>query len=167
MEEHPLHTPAGEPIGAADQSPEARRKRALRWRAGLDEAVEDHLGPGSRAFCIANRVWTGAYQRRLHPRRKSRLHGDPGAVSLLHHRSLRSSPSSARPASATHRSHAFLTAMPPVVARVIEPVARERDGRAQRLAAVDRRARRPVDRRQPDRDDPRHPPPRLRHSARR
>jgi membrane protein len=122
MEEHPLHTPAGEPIGAADQSPEARRKRALRWRAGLDKAVEEHLGPGSRAFCIANRVWTGTYQD-----------GFIHAGNLAYMAILALFPFFITVAAvftffgeAGQRDeslHAFLTAMPPVVARVIEPVA--------------------------------------------
>ena len=60
--------------------------------------------------------------------------------------------------------NAILFALPPVVGGVIGPVARERDRAAQRLAAVDRRPRRAVDRRQPGRDDPRHPAPRLRHA---
>ena len=79
----------------------------------------------------------------------------------------RSSRSSARRASAPPTINAILLALPPVVGDVIGPVARSVVEAAQRLAAVGRRAGRPVDRRQPDRDDPRHPAPRLRHPARR
>lgn len=44
-----------------DLSPEARRKEALRWRAGLRERASRHLGPGSRTWEVVTRVWTGVY----------------------------------------------------------------------------------------------------------
>ncbi|WP_068073410.1 YihY/virulence factor BrkB family protein [Novosphingobium lentum] len=46
-------------ISAPDLSPEARRKEALRWRAGLQQHGMRHLGPGSRFFEVVKRVWTG------------------------------------------------------------------------------------------------------------
>lgn len=44
-----------------DYSPEARRKAALRWRAGLQEHVVEKVGPGTRAFRIAQRAVLGTY----------------------------------------------------------------------------------------------------------
>lgn len=58
MEEKPLHDPGTD---AAALSPEARREEALRWRAGLQERLRHHAGPGTRIFTVAKRVWTGAY----------------------------------------------------------------------------------------------------------
>lgn len=43
-----------------DLSPEARRREALRWRAGLHGARK-RLVPGSRAWEVIKRVWTGVY----------------------------------------------------------------------------------------------------------
>ena len=66
VEERPLddaHLPL---LAAPDLSPEARRERALRWRAGLEEAARpsqalwDRLG-ASRLFRVASRVWSGAW----------------------------------------------------------------------------------------------------------
>lgn len=44
-----------------DLSPEARRKEALRHKAGLSAQVAYHVGPGSRAFDVAKRVLIGAW----------------------------------------------------------------------------------------------------------
>jgi membrane protein len=49
-----------------DLSPEARRKAALRWRAGLQERFDEHVGPngrfwGTRVYRVIERVWTGVY----------------------------------------------------------------------------------------------------------
>ncbi|BEV02334.1 YihY/virulence factor BrkB family protein [Novosphingobium olei] len=49
-------------VEVPDLSPEARRREALRWREGLAEAragAREHLGPGSRAFEVIKRVWSG------------------------------------------------------------------------------------------------------------
>lgn len=50
-----------QPLEIPDLSPEARRKDALRWRAGLQDRVIKEVGPGTRVFEIAKRVWIGAY----------------------------------------------------------------------------------------------------------
>jgi membrane protein len=44
-----------------DLSPEGRRKAALRHRAGFQEQVRERVGPGSRVFCVAQRVLVGTY----------------------------------------------------------------------------------------------------------
>ena len=57
MEERPLETN----VGHHDHSPEARRRRAIRWPEELQEQIERHVGPGTRFFAVLRRVWTGAY----------------------------------------------------------------------------------------------------------
>ena len=103
-------------------SPEARRKRAIRWRAGLEEAAIRHVGPGTRFFTVVKRVWTGAY-----------FDGFIHAGNLAYMAILALFPffvtvaaifslfgeSGQQQASL----RAFLTALPPIVGKVIEPVA--------------------------------------------
>lgn len=48
-------------VDVPDLSPEARRKEALRWRAGLRARATRHLGPGSRLWEVLKRVWVGVY----------------------------------------------------------------------------------------------------------
>jgi membrane protein len=116
MEERPLDAPAGH----HDLSPEARRREALRWRAGLQK----HLDPRSRAFSVLKRVWTGAY-----------YDGFIHAGNLAYMAILAVFPffitvaatftalgeSSQREASV----RAFLSAVPPIVRGVLEPVAND------------------------------------------
>lgn len=120
MEERPLQTP----LGHHDLSPEARRRQALRWRAGLQQQFDRHLGPGTRAFNVLKRVWTGTY-----------YDGFIHAGNLAYMAILALFPffvtvaaifaalgeESQREASI----RAFLSAVPPMVAGVIEPVARD------------------------------------------
>ena len=120
MEERPLEAPGGH----SDLSPEARRKQALRWHDDIQYRFDRHLGPGTRAFTVLKRVWTGAY-----------YDGFIHAGNLAYMAILALFPffitmaaiftalgeSGQREASI----HAFLSAVPPVVARVIEPVARD------------------------------------------
>ena len=123
MEEHPLASGAGPYDGVADESPEARRKRALRWRAGLEDAVGQHLGPGSRAICVLKRIWVGAY-----------YDGFIHAGNLAYMAILALFPFFITVAAvfsvfgeggqSEASLHAFLSALPPVVVKVIEPVAR-------------------------------------------
>ena len=106
-----------------DHSPEARRKRAIRWRAGLDSAVERHVGPGTRFFTVLRRVWVGTY-----------YDGFIHAGNLAYMAILALFPFFITMAAifalfgesgqqeASLRS--FLTALPPVVTKVVEPVAR-------------------------------------------
>jgi len=120
MEERPLDAPASH----RDLSPEARRREALRWRAGLQQRFDRHLGPGTRVFNVVKRVWTGAY-----------YDGFIHAGNLAYMAILALFPffitmtaiftalgeSSQREASV----RAFLSAVPPVVRSVLEPVAAE------------------------------------------
>jgi membrane protein len=52
-------SPPGPPL--PDLSPEARRKEALRHKAGLTEEVTRRVGPGSRAHEVGSRVLLGAW----------------------------------------------------------------------------------------------------------
>ncbi|MCZ8320930.1 MAG: YihY/virulence factor BrkB family protein [Novosphingobium sp.] len=62
MEEFPLEQARAEAHLAPDLSPEARRKRALRWRAGLEEQVSPHARRRLVRFGrVLQRVWTGAW----------------------------------------------------------------------------------------------------------
>lgn len=120
MVEQPLEARVSRP----DESPEARRRRAQRWQAGFQQHFDRHLGPGTRAFTIIRRVWTGAY-----------YDGFIHAGNLAYMAILALFPffvtvaaifgalgeGGQREASV----HAFLSALPPVVASVIEPVARD------------------------------------------
>ncbi|MEO6718307.1 MAG: YihY/virulence factor BrkB family protein [Novosphingobium sp.] len=119
MEELPLSDPAAH----EDLSPEARRRRALRWQDGLQEAIGTSVGPGTRAFIVVKRVFIGAY-----------FDGFIHAGNLAYMAMLALFPffvtmtavftllgeASQREASV----HALLTALPPMVASVLEPVAR-------------------------------------------
>lgn len=54
------HDPAGRPV--TDLSPEARRKAALKHRAGLvSSQVTEVIGPGTRVYRVFKRVLIGAY----------------------------------------------------------------------------------------------------------
>jgi membrane protein len=111
-------------VEVPDLSPEARRKEALRWRAGLQDAAVKRFGPGSRFLEIVKRVATGAWND-----------GFIHAGNLAYMAVLSLFPffitvaavfsiigeESQRAASI----NAFLLAVPPVVANVIEPVARD------------------------------------------
>lgn len=129
MEERPLDDGNLPPLTLPDLSPEARRKRALRLRAGLQETIEEHVGPqgkfwDTRFFRVFNRVWTGAYND-----------GFIHAGNLAYMAILALFPffitvgagfsligeQAQREASV----HAFLLGLPPVVARALEPVAQD------------------------------------------
>jgi membrane protein len=119
LEERPLH----EPGTHADLTPEARRQDALRWHDDVRERLERAIGPRSRLITVLKRVWTGAY-----------YDGSIHAGNLAYMAILALFPffvtmtaiftllgeESQREASV----HTFLTALPPLVAGVIEPVAR-------------------------------------------
>lgn len=118
MEEVPIDAPAG-PI---DQSPEARRRRALLDRDKLQAQFDRNLGPASRVFIVVKRVLVGAWSD-----------GFIHAGNLAYTAILALFPfvivitavitalgeGSQREASI----RAFLSAAPPVVARALEPVA--------------------------------------------
>ena len=120
MEEKPL----GDPVTQPDLTPEGRRREALRLRAGLQARLEEHVGPGSRFLSVIKRVWTGAYYDGfIHAGNlayMSLLALFPFFIVVAAIFSALGEPAQ-REASIT----AFLTAVPPVVAKVIEPVARD------------------------------------------
>ena len=143
------------------QSPEARRKRLARLRARLRQGG-DRAGQARNP--AADRRQAGRHRplrRRLHPRRQPRLSVAAGAVPLLHpgrgrRPAVRAGPRTRRWRS--RRSSAGFRRMSPACwqARSTK-CCRARIGRA----ALVRRDRRPVDRGQLHRDDPRHSAPRL------
>ena len=53
------HDRPGPPV--PDLSPEARRKEALKHKAGLPGQVAHAIGPGSRARDVLTRVFVGTY----------------------------------------------------------------------------------------------------------
>jgi membrane protein len=122
MTERPVDSATEELHAPIDYSPEARRRRALRWRAGLEELVEDHVGPGTKAFRVLTRVWVGTYHDGF-------IHaGNLAYMAILALfpffitvAAIFSVIGEAGQREAT--VHNFLRAMPPVVARVVEPVA--------------------------------------------
>ena len=125
MEERPLDQDHPPKLTVPDLSPEARRKHALRWRAGL----EDHVGPKgkfwvTRFYRVTSRVLAGAWND-----------GFIHAGNLAYMAILALFPffitvaavftlfgeESQREASI----RAFLSAVPPIVAEALEPVARD------------------------------------------
>ncbi len=49
------------PGGIPDLSPEARRRRARSVRGRIENEIMRKAGPGTRAFMIAKRIWSGVY----------------------------------------------------------------------------------------------------------
>ncbi|ABD24499.1 ribonuclease BN [Novosphingobium aromaticivorans DSM 12444] len=120
----PGHLPPGAHplVEVPDLSPEARRREALRWRAGLADAREK-LGPGSKAWEVVKRVWTGVFN-------DGSIHAGNLAYMII----IALFPFFITGAAlfsffgeASQRAAAIdtvLIAMPPVVAATIEPAAR-------------------------------------------
>ncbi len=117
MEERPL----SDPIAHHDLSPEARRKEAQRWREGLQEAFDTHVGPGSRFFRVVKRVWTGAYYDGfIHAGNLAYM-----AILALFPFFITMTAVFTLLGEAGQREEsvdAFLSALPPLVAQVLEPV---------------------------------------------
>ncbi|BBC71401.1 conserved hypothetical protein [Altererythrobacter sp. B11] len=120
----PLHPEQDIPEAPqVDLSPEGRRREALRHRAGLAERMAEDVGLGGRAFEILRRVALGTYND-----------GFIHAGNLAYMAILAIFPffiTGAAIFSAFGEEHermasinAVLTALPPVVREVIEPVAR-------------------------------------------
>ena len=165
MSDHPLLDPV---IPAPPErevhtlSPEARRQEALHHRNRIRTQVVSKVGPGTKVFEVAKRVAIGTYND-----------GFIHAGNLAYMAILAIFPffitgaaifsiigdEGERAASV----NAVLYALPPVVGNVIEPVARSvveaRSGWLLWLGGLV--GLWTVS--QPDRDDPRHPAPRLRH----
>ena len=120
----PSLPPGAKPlVEMPDLSPEARRKEALRWRAGLQDRALHRFGPGSRFLEIVKRVATGSYNDGfIHAGNLAYmaiLSLFPFFITVAAMFSLVGEESQ-RAASI----NAFLLAVPPVVANAIEPVAR-------------------------------------------
>jgi len=115
------HDRAGPPI--ADLSPEARRKEALKHKAGLPGHVSRVAGPGSRAREVLRRVFIGTFNDGfIHAGNLAYMAvltifpffiTGAAAFSLIGEEGERAA-----------MINAVLTALPPVVAEVIAPVAR-------------------------------------------
>jgi len=116
LEEKPLGDPATHP----DLSPEARRLRAQSQRARQKPGA----WPGSRIFAVVRRIWTGAY-----------YDGFIHAGNLAYMSILALFPffiaiaaifsAFGEPGERNASISVFLAAVPPIVAQVIEPVARD------------------------------------------
>ena len=125
MEEHSAgsaHLPAP---AVPDLSPEARRKEALRQRAGLAEPPpEDAVRRHHRIRCVLERVWTGAYNDGF-------IHAGTLAymaiVALFPFFITAAAVFAAigEPSQREASVNAILLAVPPVVAESIAPVARD------------------------------------------
>ena len=115
------HDRAGPPV--ADLSPEARRKEALKHKAGLPGQVAHAIGPGSRARDVLHRVFVGTYNDGfIHAGNLAYLTvlaifpffiTGAAIFSLIGEESERAA-----------TINAILFALPPVVGDVIAPVAR-------------------------------------------
>ena len=110
-------------VDLPDLSPEARRKQALRTRAGLEERARKQFGPGSRFLEIVKRVATGTWNDGfIHAGNLAYMAilslfpffiTGAAIFSIFGEESQRAA-----------TINAFLLAVPPVVANAIEPVAR-------------------------------------------
>ncbi|MGH6785624.1 MAG: YihY/virulence factor BrkB family protein [Novosphingobium sp.] len=129
MEERPLDDPNPPAPVVPDLSPEARRKQALRWRAGLQERFDEHVGPqgkfwDSRGWKVIARVWTGAYNDGF-------IHaGNLAYMAILALFPFFITVAAVfvllgEPGQREASIHAFLLAMPPVVRSALEPVAND------------------------------------------
>ena len=115
------HDRPGPPV--PDLSPEARRKEALKHKAGLPGHVAHAVGPGSRAREVMQRVFVGTYNDGfIHAGNLAYLAvlsifpffiTGAAIFSLIGEESERAA-----------TINAVLLALPPVVAEVIAPVAR-------------------------------------------
>jgi membrane protein len=123
MEERPLDDTQRPLLVLPDLSPEARRQRASRLR----ETYDEHVGPqgrfwSSRPFRVIARVWTGAYHDGF-------IHaGNLAYMAILALFPFFITVGAAfsligEQAQRIASVHAFLKALPPIVATALEPVA--------------------------------------------
>ncbi|PLK27148.1 YihY/virulence factor BrkB family protein [Novosphingobium sp. TH158] len=121
MEEHAADEP-DVPAHVPDLSPEARRRRAERWRGELADRLEEQFGRGSRMHRVFTRVWTGAWNDGF-------IHAGNLAyttiVALFPFFITVTAVFSAigEPQERANSVGAFLGGLPPVVARSLAPVA--------------------------------------------
>ncbi len=116
--------PIGEPGTHPDLTPEGRRRAALDWRGDFQQRIDKVLVGKRRALAIVRRVWVGAYYDGfIHAGNLAYmaiLSLFPFFVTMTAVFTLLGE-ADQRLASV----HAFLTALPPVVAGALEPVARD------------------------------------------
>lgn len=122
LEERPLTDPATH----TDLSPEARRRAAIEDRRhhGLRGDIESRVGPGTRFFVIAKRVIVGTYQDGfIHAGNLAYM----AMFALFPFFIVIAAVLSAigEPSQRDAVIHSVLTAVPPVVAKALEPVARD------------------------------------------
>ena len=120
LSRHACAAPNGD---ATRRSPEARRRQALRDSANLQDRIEHHVGPGSHAFIVVQRVVTGVWQDGfIHAGNLAYM----AILSLFPFFIVVAALFSAIGVGAERGAsvHAFLGALPPVVSQVLEPVAR-------------------------------------------
>ncbi len=127
VEERPIATvrtqPGAPALTVPDLSPEARRKDALRWRAGLQEAIDRNADTLTKARTILARVWTGVYNDGfIHAGNLAYM----AIIALFPFFIVGAAVFSAIGEQSQRAAsiNAILIALPPVVAKVIEPVAR-------------------------------------------
>jgi membrane protein len=123
VEERPLEASTD----PRDLSPEARKRRAQkaqRARSDIQGRIDRHLAPGSRTLTTLKRVWTGSYNDGfIHAGNLAYM-----AILALFPFFITVAAILAALGEGSQREasvHAFLTAVPPMVAGVIEPVARD------------------------------------------
>jgi len=105
-------------------SPEARRRAALRWQDGLQEALELRVGPGTHFFIVLRRVVVGVWQDGfIHAGNLAYM----GILALFPFFITVGAILSVLGQGAERAASvdAFLSALPPVVARVLAPVAHD------------------------------------------
>ncbi|WP_236672341.1 YihY/virulence factor BrkB family protein [Croceicoccus sp. YJ47] len=114
-------------VHPAEFTPEGRRRHAAHLRAELRKGIrvaKQEVGPGSRFFAIAKRVWTGAYNDGfIHAGNLAYM-----AILSLFPFFITGAAIFSLFGDASDRTaaiNAFLLAVPAVVADVIEPVARD------------------------------------------
>jgi membrane protein len=124
MEEHSAGSAHAPAPAVPDLSPEARRKEALRQRAGLAEAPSRRESRNHRIRCVLERVWTGAYNDGF-------IHaGNLAYMSILALFPFFITAAAilsaiGEPSQRAASINAILMAVPPVVADVVSPVARD------------------------------------------
>jgi membrane protein len=115
----PRTRPAKTPLPV---SPEARRRAAVRWHDGLQEAFEQRVGPGTRVFRVLRRVTIGVWDDGfIHAGNLAYM----GILALFPFFITMGAMFSALGQGAERQASvdAFLTELPRVVARALAPVA--------------------------------------------